>query len=72
METLIFFLPVLACGALMFFCMRHMTMGSKHDADQGIEQSSSEEIAELREDIARLRAEKALTSESFDQEPLSR
>lgn len=72
METLIPFLPALACGALMFFCMRHMAMGSKHDADQGTEQSSSEEIAELREEIARLRAEQALTSDPRVEETLSR
>ena len=68
METFIAFLPALACGALMFFCMRHMAMGSKHDADQGVEQSSSEEVAELREEIARLKAARshADTRETID------
>lgn len=72
MEAFIGFLPALACGALMFFCMRHMAMGSKHDANQGTEQSSSEEIAELREEIALLRAERSLKSEAVGEETLSR
>lgn len=72
MEAFIGFLPALACGALMFFCMRHMAMGSKQNTDQAAEQGSSEEIAELRQEIARLRTEQALTPDPVGEETLTR
>jgi hypothetical protein len=62
LETLILYLPLLACGAMMLFvCIpmmrnRHKGHGDSADAD------SRQEIAELREEIARLRAEKTLDS----------
>jgi len=60
LETLISYLPALACGAMMLFIcipmMRNMHKGhdDSHDAD------IRQEIAELREEIARLCAEKSL------------
>jgi hypothetical protein len=72
LETLIAYLPALACGAMMFFCIRHMFMGSKQDAQQGHDQTPNEEIAELREEIARLRAEQALRAGDADEESLTR
>ncbi len=62
MEFLIAYLPVLACGAVMFFCMRHMSMGGKQQNDDAADVATKQEIAELREELARLRAERALAS----------
>jgi hypothetical protein len=58
MENLIAYLPLLACGAMMMFIcipmMRNMHKGHDDSAD------ARREIVELREEVARLRAEKAL------------
>lgn len=60
METLISYLPALACGAMMLFIcipmMRnmHKSHGDSADAD------ARQEVAELREEIARVKAERAL------------
>lgn len=56
----------------MFFCMRGMSMGSKHGSEQDEQQPQAQEIASLREEIALLRAEKALGSDQPDQERLAR
>jgi hypothetical protein len=65
LETLISYLPALACGAMMLFIcipmMRNMHKGHGDSTDTDTRQ----EVAELREEITRLRAEKAL---DFDQE----
>jgi hypothetical protein len=63
LETLIAFLPALACGAMMLFiCIPMMrNMHKKHD--NSTEADTRQEIAELREEIVRLRAEKALDSD---------
>jgi hypothetical protein len=62
LEFLIAYLPVLACGAVMFFCLRHMSMGSKQQTDDKMDVATKQEIAELREELARLRAERTLAS----------
>lgn len=62
MEFLIAYLPVLACGAVMFFCLRHMSMGGKQQTDDNIDVATRQEIAELREELARLRAERTRAS----------
>jgi hypothetical protein len=62
LEFLIPYLPVVACGAVMFVCMRHMSMGGKQQTDETTDVASKQEIAELREEIALLRAERALSS----------
>lgn len=66
MRAVITYLPLLACGAMMLFIcipmMRHMSKGeSSEDA------TTREEIAALREQIAELRADRALgTKEPVD------
>jgi hypothetical protein len=62
LEFLIGYLPLLACGAVMFFCMRHMSMRGKQQTDEKTDVASRQELAELREEIARLRPERALAS----------
>ncbi len=63
MDTLISYLPALACGAMMLLIcipmMRNMQKGDGGSADADTRQ----EIAELREEVARLRAEKTLHSD---------
>jgi hypothetical protein len=58
MEWLLIVLPGVACGAMMLaMClpmMRHQRGGNK------AESASKEDVAALREEIARLRAERAL------------
>ncbi len=63
MEFLIAYLPVLACGAVMFFCLRHMSMGSKQQTDDKLDVATKQEVAELREELAGLRAERALAAQ---------
>jgi hypothetical protein len=62
LELLIAYLPVLACGAVMFFCFRHMSMGSTQQTDDKLDVATKQEIAELREELACLRAERTLAS----------
>lgn len=66
MRTLLTYLPALACaGMMLLICvpmMRNMHKGQSDD------KGTSEEVAELREEVARLKAERALsdTSETVD------
>jgi hypothetical protein len=68
LRTLVTYLPALACGAmLLLVCipmMRNMHKGPGESEDT----ASRQEIAELREEIARLKAERALedASETVD------
>jgi hypothetical protein len=62
LEFLIAYLPVLACGAVMFICLRHTSMGSKQQTDDKMDVATKQEIAELHEELARLRAERTLAS----------
>jgi hypothetical protein len=62
LELLIAYLPVLASGAVMFFCIRHMSMGSKRQTDDNLDVATKQEIAELREELARLRSERTLAT----------
>jgi len=62
LDFLIAYLPLLACGAVMFFCMRHMSMADKQQTDDATDVATKQEVAELREELARLRAERALAS----------
>ena len=68
MRTLVTYLPALACGAmLLLVCipmMRNMHKGHGEPEDT----ASRQEIAELREEVARLKSERALedVSETVD------
>jgi hypothetical protein len=68
LETFVTYLPAIACGAmLLLVCipmMRNMHKG--HGESAGT--ASRQEIAELREEVARLKAERALedASETVD------
>jgi hypothetical protein len=55
-RTLLTLLPALACGAVMLVCVRMMMgrHGQTHDDPR------TREIAELRDELARLRAGRAL------------
>ncbi len=62
MDTLVSYLPILACGAMMLICipmMRNMHKGDDDSADA----DAREEIAELREETACLRAHKVIDSQ---------
>lgn len=60
METVLAFLPAIACGAMMLFICIPM-MRNMHKGDGSSDDSvASSEIAELREEIAQLRAERVL------------
>ena len=58
MQAILSYLPAIACGAMvLFICipmMRNMHKGDKSSDDS----AARDEIAELREEIARLRAER--------------
>lgn len=56
MKTLVSFLPALACGAMMLVCARMMF--GRHEKMN--DDSGSRAVAELHEEIARLRGERAL------------
>lgn len=62
MRTLLTFLPALACAAMMLVCVR-MMFGHRQ---QPTEDAGAQEIAELREEVARLRAQRALEEEHVD------
>ena len=63
MRSLAVYLPALACGAMMLLICVPMLLGRKHNqpTNQGV---SQQEIAELREEIAGLKAERALEDKS--------
>jgi hypothetical protein len=57
------YLPALICGAMMLAICVPMLLGRKHNhsSDQS---STQQEIAELREEVARLKAERVLDDKS--------
>jgi hypothetical protein len=58
MRSLVVYLPALACGAMLLLICVPMLLGRKnHSGNQG---ASEQEIAQLREEIARLKSERAL------------
>lgn len=63
MEALIFYLPALACGAMMLFICIPMMRSMHKGHDDSADTDNRQEIAELREEIARLRAKKTLDSD---------
>lgn len=76
MRALISILPLLACPALMFLCMRGMMKMSADRNDQttkmdedsrSSESQLRQEVSHLREELSELRAQDAMSSEH--QEP---
>jgi hypothetical protein len=63
METLIFYLPAIACGAMMLLICIPMMRNMHKGQDDSTDADTRQEIAELHEKIARLRAEKDLDSD---------
>jgi hypothetical protein len=60
LEALISYLPALACGAMMLLiCIPMMRNMHKGHGDSGAT-DTRQEVAELREEMARLKAERAL------------
>lgn len=60
MRTLLTYLPGLVCAGGMFLCMRMMRGGSKDESCHAENKEASvntEEMAELHEEVTRLRAE---------------
>ncbi len=62
MRTLFGLLPAAACAGGMYLCMRMMSRGHRSQAGPGTPDrpttpASAEEVAELREEVRRLRAE---------------
>ncbi|MBA2427634.1 MAG: hypothetical protein H0V60_11220 [Actinobacteria bacterium] len=63
MRSLAVYLPALACGAMMLLICVPMLLGRKHKQPTG-KGVSQQDVAELREEIARLKAERALEDKS--------
>lgn len=61
MRFLLGFLPMLACAGAMFVCLRMLAGGHTRSATP--EPDSAREIAKLREEVARFRAELARDAE---------
>ena len=63
MRSLVAYLPAIACGAMMLLICVPMLLGRKHN-NAPEPAASQEEVAELREEISRLKAERALEEKS--------
>ena len=61
MESLLLLLPALGCGLVMLACMAMMGWGMRgprrQEAARPPEAATAQEVAALREEVARLRAE---------------
>jgi hypothetical protein len=68
MEALVGYLPFIACGAMMLLICIPMMRSMHKDHGGGADKPSRDEMAELREEVARLKAEKASsdTRETID------
>lgn len=67
MEWLWTLLPALACGAMMLLICIPMMRNMHKGHGEGNESASPQEVAELREEIARLKAARTLAD---DREPV--
>lgn len=63
METLVAYLPAIACGAMMLFICIPMMRNMHKGHGQSEDSASPEEVAALREEVARLRAERSLAED---------
>jgi hypothetical protein len=62
LDALLGWLPLIACAAIMLVVCIPMMKG-KHKRDDGdMDSETQQQIAELREEIARLRAERSISS----------
>ena len=60
MRTLLIYLPAVVCGAMMLACA-WMMFGHRTEKDEtGADDARAWEMAELLEEVARLRADRAL------------
>lgn len=60
METLLSYLPALACAGMMLVICLPMMRNMHKGHGEADDSATRQEIAELREEIARLKAERAL------------
>ena len=63
MRTLVAYLPALACGAMMLLICVPMLLGRRHNQPPD-RAASQQEVAELRHEISRLKAERALDNKT--------
>lgn len=62
LKTIAIYLPVLACGAMMLLICIPM-MRKMHGGDHADDAASREEVAKLREEVARLKAGRIVADE---------
>jgi hypothetical protein len=67
LESIVAYLPALACVAMMLLICVPMLLGGKHNQASD-ESASQQEVAQLREEVSRLRSERvpADSSEAHD------
>lgn len=58
MEVVLSFLPLVGCAVMMALCMGLMGRRHRGDANAVSEAASADEVAALREEVERLRAER--------------
>ncbi|MGH2825993.1 MAG: hypothetical protein ACRDKF_03370 [Actinomycetota bacterium] len=63
MESVVAYLPALACVAMMLLICVPMLLGRKHNQASD-ESASQQEVAQLREEVSRLRSERESTDRS--------
>lgn len=64
MRTLVTYLPAIACGAMMLLICIPMMRNMHKDNGASDESDTQREIGELRDEIARLKADRALEDKS--------
>ena len=64
MRTLVAYLPALACGAMMLLICVPMLLGRRRRNQPPDRAASQQEVAELRHEISRLKAERALDNKT--------